>query len=200
MSKNFILLFLILILPVLPAYTVEAVAVSPGTILDPPGPTKYVWDCVYEDDRSLICKESITGRGIRVGGIYCLFEPTVELTIIVHGWYPENKDVKGATVFDLSAISQQAGSFIASFEGLAPNTKYVIYKNDEKWKTVTSDKDGKLTFSDGISSEKRYVIKCAKSAPALPVPPPTTPKPVPGFEVVLAILGFSVAYLLKTAR
>jgi len=185
---------------------VQAVAITEGVVLDPPGLTKYVWDCVYEDDKSLICAEAITGEGIKVGGIYCVFDPTTELTIIVHAWNPENKGEPGEIVFDLSTIAQQAGSFEATFENLIPKAKYEIYKNGDRWKVVKADEHGKLKFADRVGSENRYVIKCLTSPVPTPTPtptatippiPPIPPPPIPGFEALFAIAGLAgVAYLL----
>ena len=184
----------------------QAVAITEGVTLDPPGLTKYVWGCVYEDNTSLICKEAITGEGIKVGGIYCVFDPTTELTIIVHAWNPENKDEPGEIVFDLSTISQQAGGFEATFENLAPKAKYEIYKNGKHWKVLRADEHGTLKFADRVGSENRYVIKCLTSPVPTPTPtptatippiPPIPPSPIPGFEVLFAIAGLAgVAYLL----
>jgi len=184
------------------AVQVQAVAITEGVVLDPPGLTKYVWDCVYEDNTSLICAESITGEGIKVGGIYCMFDPTTELTILVHAWNPDNKDEPGEIVFDLSTIAQQAGGFEATFENLIPGQKYEIWKNGKRWKVVKADEHGKLKFADRVGSENRYVIRCAgtptptPTIPPIPIPP-TPPVPIPGFEVLFAIAGLAgVAYLL----
>ena len=179
----------------------QAVAISEGVILDPQGSlAKFVWNCVYEDNMSLIAKST----WIQVGGIKCTFNPTTELTVLIHAWNPENKGEPGEVVFDLSTISQQEGGFEAVFENLIPGQKYEIWKNGKRWKVLRADEHGTLKFADRVGSENRYVIRCAGAPtptpttppPIPPIPTPPTP-PIPGFEALLAIAGLAgTAYLL----
>ena len=192
---------LTLIILVVSINQVQAVAITKNVVLDPTGTlARFTWDCVYEDDKSAI----VDSTSIMVGGIRCWCDPTVDLNVLVHAWNPENKNKNGETVFDFSTLANQAGSFTIKFGHLIPNSRYAVYKNGEKWKTLKTNDKGELEFYDRVHSQNEYVIKFAGTgAPGAPTPtpspppiPPIPPKPVPGFEVIFAIMGLLTAVWL----
>jgi len=174
-----------------------AVAVQPGVEIHPSGTLcHFVMNTNYEDNKSLVVEEP----WFVLGGIKCYCDSGVELTVLINEWNPNNKDKANETVFDLSTIAHQKGSFIIALEGLLPNTEYTIYKNGEEWKTVTSDDSGKIKFSDTVGSENRYVIvKAAGAAPVLP-PPAEEEKPFPWYWVLIAVAGVVLVIYVLTRR
>jgi len=158
---------LVLAIAVLPT---QAITITKGVVIDPTGSlAKYVFDCIYDVDGATLVVEE---EWFALDGLKLYCDPTVELTVIIHKCEPNNRNAAGKPVVEFSTIAHQKGSFVIELGGLVPNADYVIYKNGEEWKTVSTDDEGTLKFHDSVGSENKYiVVKLAGAAPVLPPPP-----------------------------
>jgi len=146
----------------------QAVVIQPGVELNPTGSLFYLyWNFTYEDNKPLIVEHTY----VQVGGIRVYCEPQMLLKIVVNGWYPDNKNKDGKTVFDLEFCPDRAGWFIIKFTGLTPSQEYTVYKDGEPVKALTANSKGEIVFKDYIKDRTIYVVKCG-AVEGVPVVPP----------------------------
>lgn len=177
-NLNKIFLIIIAIYFVLISST-QGVVIQPGVILKPTMSKFYlVWNSLYEDNKSVI----VDATYVQVGGIKIYCDSQMLIKIVVNGWYPENKDKEGETVFDLEFHPDKAGAFTVKFEGLKPGTKYTILKNGEVYKVVEASRKG-IAFSGKIDEPTKFIIVCGEIEEGSPPESPEIPPVAPGEKI-----------------
>jgi len=196
-NLNIILMILLINLGLIAS--AQAVVIKPGVIFDPTESNFYLlWNYHYEDDKAVI----VDATYVQIGGIKIYCDSQMLIKIVVNGWHPENKDKEGETVFDLEFHPDKAGSFTVKFEGLKPEMKYTILKNDEVYKVVVAKK-GVITFSGKIKEPTKFVVICGEVEEGEKPEEPGLPPIIPPEESLLTnpavigtILGVIVAILI----
>lgn len=184
-------------------YGAQGVVIEPGVIFHPTESKFYLlWNFQYEDNKAIV----VDSTYVKIGGIKIYCYSQILIKIVVNGWYPENKNKAGKTVFDLEFYPDKAGVFTVKFEGLTPGMEYTILKNREKFAVIKANDKGVIFFSSKISEPTSFVIKCGgeggerggeEPGGTLPIPAETPPTPFINPVEVIAIITALAALIGK---